>query len=98
MRFVTFITMSPEGGNKAIKDGSMQRTMQQAIERWKPEGAYFTTIDGHRTAIMIVDLATPSQMVEFAEPMFMNLGAKVDYHPAMSPADLREGLGKMGHG
>jgi hypothetical protein len=95
MRFVTFISMSNEAGNKAIKDGSMGRVMQTTMERWKPEGAYFTTMNGERTAIMIVDLPTPAHMVEFAEPLFLQLGAKVDYHVAMNAADLKEGLGKI---
>ncbi len=95
MRFVTLISMPNEAGNKAIKDGSLARVMQTTIERWKPEGAYFTTMNGERTAIMIVDLPTAAHMVEFAEPMFLQLGAKVDYHVAMNANDLKDGLAKI---
>jgi hypothetical protein len=96
MRFVVRVTMPTEKGNKAVQDGSIGRIMQQQMERWKPEGAYFTTMDGYRTAIMIVDLPDTSSMVPFAEPLFMGLDAKVEYFPAMNPGDLQTGLSKVG--
>jgi hypothetical protein len=68
----------------------------RAAEHWKPEGMYFTTLDGHRTAHMVFDLPDASGMPPFAEPFFMALNADVELAPVMNGDDLQKGLSQLG--
>lgn len=88
--------MPPESGNEAIKDGRLPTVMRQAAERWRPEGMYFTTLDGRRTAFMIFDLPDASDVPPFAEPFFAELNAEVLLAPAMNADDLQKGLSQLG--
>lgn len=87
--------MPVESANQAIKDGTLGTVMQRAAERWKPEGMYFTTFDGRRTAFMIFDLPDSSDMPPFAEPFFAKLNADVQLAPAMNGDDLQKGLSQL---
>jgi hypothetical protein len=95
MRMLMTVEMDTETSNRGIKDGTMPKLMESALERLHPEAAYFTTHDGHRTAYIVLDIAEPAQMVQMAEPFFMGLNAKVDWSPAMNADDLREGLSRL---
>jgi len=90
------ISIPVESGNRAIKDGSLGAAMQQAAERWKPEGMYFTTFDGRRTAFMVFDLPDASDIPPFAEPFFNQLNADVELAPVMNGVDLQSGLAQLG--
>jgi len=87
--------MPVEAANQAIKDGKLGSVMQRAAERWKPEGMYFTTFDGRRTAFMVFNLPEPSDMPPFAEPFFRELNADVELAPVMNGADLEKGLSQV---
>jgi len=87
--------MPTETGNQAIKDGTLGAIMQGAADRWKPEGMYFTTFDGHRSAFMVFDLPDSSDMPPFAEPFFEKLNADVQLAPAMNGDDLLKGLSQL---
>ncbi len=96
MRVMARISIPVESGNQAIKDGTLGAVMQGAAERWKPEGMYFTTFDGRRTAYMVFDLPDPSGIPPFAEPFFMELNADVELMPVMNGDDLQKGLSQLG--
>ena len=96
MRVMARISIPVESGNRAIKDGSLGGVMQQAAERWKPEGMYFTTFDGRRTAFMVFDLPDASDIPPFAEPFFTQLNADVELAPVMNGVDLQSGLAQLG--
>lgn len=96
MRVMARISIPAESGNRAIKDGTLGAVMQRAAERWKPEGMYFTTFDGRRTAYMVFDLPDASGIPPFAEPFFMELDADVELAPAMNGDDLQKGLSQLG--
>jgi Domain of unknown function (DUF3303) len=96
MRMMARISMPPETGNQAIRDGRLPTVMQQAAERWRPEGMYFTTFDGRRTAFMVFDMADASDIPPFAEPFFSELNADVQIAPVMDGDDLRKGLSQIG--
>jgi hypothetical protein len=70
--------------------------MQDAAERWKPESMYFTTFDGRRTAYMVFDLESASDIPPFAEPFFNELEAEVSLAPVMNAEDLRKGMAQLG--
>jgi hypothetical protein len=96
MRIMATVSMPVDAGNRAIRDGSLPRVMQQMAERWKPESMYFTAVDGKRTAFIVVDLPDESSIPPFAEPMFMELGANVRLSPVMNNDDLQKGLSEVG--
>ncbi len=96
MRMMARISMPPEPANEAIRDGRLPTVMRRAAERWQPEGMYFTTLDGRRTAYMVFDLPDPSDMPPFAEPFFTELDADVQLAPVMNVDDLQKGLSQLG--
>lgn len=96
MRVMAKISTPVEAGNQAVMDGTMGKIMQRAAERWHPEGMYFTTVDGLRTAFMIFDMPDSSDMPRFAEPFFTELQADVQLSPVMNGDDLQKGLSQLG--
>ncbi len=83
--------------NAAVRDGSIGKKMQQILADLKPEAVYFTEIEGHRGAIMIVDVAEPSRVPSLAEPWFLQFDAECEFHIVMSPEDLgKAGLDALG--
>ena len=90
----TFMKVSCEvkASNKALKDGSLQKAVEQAMKLTNPECAYFLTLDGLRTMVMVFDMKDPSQIPSIAEPFFLLLNAKVEFHPAMNAEDLQKGI------
>ena len=96
MRTMIRIKVPVETGNRAIKDGTLPKTFMEALERLKPEAAYFLPEQGIRTAIMVVDLKDPSEMPVIAEPFFSRLDAAVEFLPVMNAEDLKKGLAKIG--
>ena len=70
------------------------RVMSTTLERLKPEAAYFTTVNGDRGGFIVFDLKHPSDIPSICEPFFMELGAKVELTPVMTPDDVQAGLAK----
>ncbi|MET9378247.1 hypothetical protein ACFYV5_10895 [Streptomyces sp. NPDC003035] len=95
MRMLLKVQMDTQMSNEAIKNGTLQKTMESALETIRPEAAYFTTDNGCRTAYLFFDLADPSQMPKTAEPFFLQLGAKISYSPVMNREDLNKGLAAL---
>jgi hypothetical protein len=95
MRMMARVSMPVESANQAIKDGTLGTIMQRTADRWKPEGLYFTTFDGRRTAYMVFDLPDTSDIPPFAEPLFMGLDAEVELAPVMNADDLQKGLSQL---
>jgi hypothetical protein len=89
-------TMDTEKTNEVIRGGKLQQLMQETMERLKPEAAYFTTSDGDRTCYLVFDLQDSSRLPVIAEPLFLNLGAKIEVSPVMNPEDLQKGLAQLG--
>jgi hypothetical protein len=94
MRTMLKFSLPVERGNQAFKDGSLDRTLELMMNKLKPEAAYFAALDGHRCGMFFFDLAEPSQIIEVAEPMFLNLDAAVELVPVMNADDLRKGVAK----
>lgn len=94
MRMMARAVMSGAGVAEKVRDGTVGRVMQQIAERWKPEAMYFTSTDGYRSAFIVFDMADPSQMPPFSEPLFA-LGAQVTMTPVMNSDDLAKGLSAL---
>jgi hypothetical protein len=62
--------------------------------RPNPEAAYFTTIDGQRTMLVVFDMKTSAD-VPGVEPLFMGFNASVDFTPCMNAEDLKSGLSSI---
>jgi hypothetical protein len=92
MRMLLKVQMEVEAGNRAIRDGSLAETLDRVMGQIQPEAAYFTALDGKRTALIFFDLEAPSQIPSVAEPFFMGLDAAIEIVPAMSAEDVRTGI------
>jgi hypothetical protein len=73
-----------------MRDGSFPKKIRSILAEQKPEAAYFYAEDGMRTAAIFLDLRDPSQIPEVAEPWFLAFNASLEFHPAMTPADLEK--------
>jgi len=92
MRMMLRITVPVEAGNKAIKDGTLQKTLQATTQRLKPEAAYFFAENGVRTGLLVFNLDDVSQIPVIAEPLFMGMNAALTMIPVMNADDLQKGL------
>jgi len=88
MRIFLKASFPVEAGNRAIKDGSIGKTIQSILDECKPEAAYFTDHAGQRTAFLFLDIQDASQIPAVAEPWFLAFNASIEIHPAMNAADL----------
>ena len=97
MRMLLRVKFPIEPFNTAVRDGSAGKKIQRILEEQKPEAVYFTEIQGHRGAILIVDLDEPSKVPALAEPWFLLFNADCEFHIVMTPADLaKAGLDALG--
>ncbi len=94
MRTLLRVSVPTEAGNKALREGLLEKTVSDFLRSVKPEAAYFTTEDGLRTFYVFLDLPSTSDMVVMAEPFFTNLNASIWWAPVMNVEDLKAGLGK----
>lgn len=96
MRMLLNVTIPHEPFNAYVKDGSVGQKIGRILEEIKPQAAYFTEQNGHRGAILVVDVAEPSKIPSLAEPFFLTFNADVRFQIAMSPEDLgRAGLDEI---
>lgn len=95
MRTLIKVVVPAEAGNKAIKDGTLPATINNFLEKQKPEAAYFATDGGDRTAFFVVDVGDPSDIPSIAEPFFTNMHARITFSPVMNAQDLARGLAKL---
>jgi hypothetical protein len=92
MRMMLKVTIPVEAGNKAIKDGTLPKTLQATMQQLKPEAAYFFPENGVRTALYFFNLQDVSQIPVIAEPLFMGMNAALTMIPVMNAEDLQKGL------
>jgi hypothetical protein len=96
MRMMMQVTIPVEQGNRAFKDGTVRKVLQSTIQKLKAEAAYFSPMDGTRTAFIVFDMKDSSDLVPITEPLFQNLNAHVKVNPAMNTDDLMAGVEKFG--
>lgn len=88
MRFLAKITIPTEIGEEASKSGALPRTMRSAMERLKPEAAYFFEEDGKRECLIVFNLDIPSLL----KPLFPDLDVSVHVTQVMNAAEFERGL------
>jgi hypothetical protein len=97
MRMLMQVKVPHSGFNAAVRDGTVGQKLNRILEETKPEAVYFTEYNGHRGAIMIVNVEDASKIPALAEPWFLTFNADVEFHLMMSPEDLkRAGLDSLG--
>ena len=83
--------------NAKVADGTVGPALKAILEEQKPEAAYFIDTNGGRGAVLVVEVSDPSKIPAFAEPWFLTFDATMEFHIAMSPADLgAAGLDELG--
>ncbi|MEN8650255.1 hypothetical protein ABCR94_06345 [Streptomyces sp. 21So2-11] len=95
MRVMLRACMDTEVSNEAIKSGALPKLMEAMIQRHKPEAAYFGPSEGGRSCTFVFDMKDSSEMPAIAEPLFQELGARIEIHPIMNADDLRKGLAAL---
>ena len=97
MRMLMEVDFPVEPFNSLVRDGIVGQKIQEILGEIKPEAAYFSERDGHRGAILVVDLSDPSDVPSLAEPFFLVFNAHVKFRICMTPEDLgRAGLDAIG--
>jgi hypothetical protein len=69
-------------------DGTLPTTIKAILDEAKPESAYFTEENGHRTGFIVVNMKDESSIPALAEPWFLAFNARVEFHPTMVVEDL----------
>ncbi|HUY98990.1 MAG TPA: hypothetical protein VMU89_01475 [Thermomicrobiaceae bacterium] len=97
MRMLLRVTIPVEKGNQAVQDGTLQRVLEGAMNKIRPEAAYFSTMGtGKRASFFVFDMADPSQIPAITEPILQGLDAEVEFCPVMNLDDLMRGLQGLG--
>ena len=97
MRMLLNVKIPHKTFNAAVKDGTVGKKIDRILKANKPKAVYFTEQNGHRSALLIVDLPDASKIPALAEPWFMTFEADVEIRPIMTPNDLmKAGLDKLG--
>ncbi len=97
MRMLMNVTFPHKEFNAAVKDGSARVKLARILESMKPEAVYFSEQDGHRGAVLVVDVEDPSKIPGIAEPWFLAFNADVKFRIAMTVEDLeRSGIESLG--
>jgi len=84
------VEMPTEAANAAFKNGSFNQAMQDVMGKVRPEAAYFTTVNGCRGGYIIFDLDDVTKIPSIAEPLFMAMGAKLEFSPCFTPQELEQ--------
>jgi len=99
MRMILHVKMPNEPFNTFVKDGSAGKKIQRILDHTKPEATYFTETDGHRGAMIVVDIPDASKIPALCEPWFLTFNATCHFQIAMTPEDLGksgfEAIGKQ---
>src|SRR5215216_7049683 len=94
VRILVTFSINPEKGDQLIKEGRLGETMGSILEELQPEAAYFTDVEGTRGGILVVNMEDASQIPNFVEPLFLQVGATVNLQPVMTAEDLRGPAGE----
>jgi hypothetical protein len=95
MRVMLKATLDTDKGNEAVRGGKMPQIMQEAMEKLRPEAAYFGPVGGRRTCFLVFDMQDSSQLPPALEPFFNDLNAEVEICPIMNSDDLQKGLSQL---
>ncbi len=90
MRCLLKVSIPTEVGNHHVIDGSLGRTIESILNDINPEAAFFAEEQGTRTGYIFCNVKEESEIPAIAEPWFLAFNARVEFHPAMTVADLKK--------
>jgi len=97
MKMLVNITFPIEPFNSMVRNGTAGDILGRILEDVKPESIFFTELDGHRGAVMEVDVSDASEIPSLVEPWFLSFEANCEFKIAMTPDDLMKAdLAKLG--
>ena len=89
MRFMAKVTFPSEKWEEAHRSGTLQSTIDSALQRLRPEASYFFDVEGARECILVFDLDVPAML----KPLFPNLDASVEGRPVTTGAEIQQQFG-----
>ena len=92
MRFLVRAQIPTKTGNKMIKNPRFLQELENYIHKVEAEAAYFFEASGDRTFAFIVNIESADMIPSIAEPLFQDIGAKVEFHPVMVFEDLKKAV------
>jgi hypothetical protein len=97
MKMLIDVEFPVEPFNTMVRKGTAGATIQKVLGDIKPEAAYFTTRNGKRGGVLVVNVSDATKIPAIAEPFFLYFNASVQFHPFMTPEDLaKAGLEELG--
>ena len=96
MRFLVRAQVPTDAGNKLVKNPKFLQNLEDYMKKVNAEAAYFFEAGGERTFAFIINMDTADMIPSIAEPLFQDLGAKVEFHPVMLIGDLKKALERLG--
>ena len=90
MRMLMKVNIPVEAGNKAAREGTLGKTIQQILQTIRPEASYFLAENGQRCGYLILNLENASKIPAIAEPWFLAFNAAIEMNPIMTPEDLQQ--------
>lgn len=75
-----------------VQDPNFLRNLEEYVNNAKPEASYFFEADSIRVAVFIVDMQSVDQLPLSTEPLFIGMGANVEFHPVMNLDELKKGI------
>lgn len=96
IRMMLKVQIPAEGGNRAIKDGTMMPIFEEVIKRAKPEASYFTQEDGMRTVYLVYMVQDPAEFAALHEPLMQGMDALVFDMTVTTWEELQHGFAEIG--
>lgn len=90
MRMLFYVTIPNEPFNTLFKNGQAGPLVGKILEEIKPEAVYFTAQNGQRSAFVIVNMESASDIPAFCEPWFLSFNANCSISPVMGPEDIQK--------
>ena len=94
MRMMMKVSIPTEPGNKAIRDGTLPKTVAGFVEQVKPEALYFTAQGGERTAFLFFDLKDPTRDPVDRRAVLHEPRSVDEFAPAMNLEEMKSGVEK----
>ena len=89
MRLMLKVSLPIEPCNALMKAGTFGPTMGRILGEIRPEAAYFTTVDGQRGGIIVVNVDNTNKIPSIVEPLFQAFKASIEVSAAMTAEDLQ---------
>jgi len=95
MRVLVRAMIPTASGNKMVQDPNMVKNLEDYIQKFNCEAAYFTAVNGMRTMRFVLDLSSPDMIPAIAEPLFQKYDANIEIHPTMNLDDVKKAFSKV---